>query len=53
MIFHSEIEQKAHDDYVIMVYAECVPDKTAEILLKEKYGETIAAKVIEEVRGWE
>ena len=53
MMFRSDEEKAAYTDYVISVYGECVDEKTAERLVAEKYGEEIARKVAEELRGWD
>lgn len=52
MIFRSNEEKAAYTDYVISVYGECVSEEVAEKLLAEKYGEELAHKVAEELRGW-
>ena len=47
-----KIEVKARYDYNLML-GEGVPEETAGILLAEKYGETLARKIVTELRGWD
>ena len=45
-------EKEARETYNTMV-GEGVPEETAGVLLAEKYGETLARKIVTELRGWD
>ena len=45
-------EKEAREAYNTMV-GEGVPEETAGVLLAEKYGETLARKIVTELRGWD
>lgn len=47
-----ENEKKAREDYNTML-GEGVLEERAGILLAEKYGETLARKIVKETRGWD
>ena len=45
-------ERKARREYNTML-GEGILEETAGILLAEKYGETLARKIVTELRGWD
>lgn len=45
-------EKEAREAYNTMV-GEGVPEETAGILLAEKYGESLAKKIVAELKGWD
>ena len=45
-------ERKARKEYNTML-GEGIPEETAGILLAEKYGESLARKIVTELRGWD
>ena len=47
---YEETEKEVREAYNTMV-GEGVPEETAGILLAEKYGETLARKIVTELRG--
>lgn len=47
-----KIEVKARYDYNLML-GEGVLEETAGILLAEKYGGTVAKRIVNEMKGWD
>ena len=50
--FENEEMKKARQDYNTMI-GEGILEETAGVLLAEKYGETLARKIVTELRGWD